>query len=383
MGLGLLARSLLLAFLSATGALGAADEVPLAAPDGQRVGGHSGSNEDAVVAVVGSPPQPNVLSGLDREAIGLTVYLAPAAWTDAAAGRAVALACARFPDMVAAVESQLAAHPDGSPARLTAGLGFSADAWRRWGASRFGVPAGMRDFAGYAGPSGWPSMEPTGGDLFVHAKCARRDGLYALTRAFVGALNAGAAAPIAVIERTDCVDAWHNVVDGRNRDLTGYIDGTANCPPAEAARAALIARDPIHANGSFAIAQRWVHDLAAFGRLAPRQQDEVFGRTKEDSVRLPDAPPSAHAVRVDQKRLGYKVVRQAMPWGDADRAGLFFVAFADDAAKLETMCRAMVGLPVSPGDAGGVADAVMRFSTPVSSNFWYFPSVGLLRALAP
>ena len=39
---------------------------------------------------------------------------------------------------------------------------------------------------------------------------------------------------------------------------------------------------------------RWVHDLAAFDRLARDDQERVIGRTKTDSVELSAKPPSAH-----------------------------------------------------------------------------------------
>ena len=52
-----------------------------------------------------------------------------------------------------------------------------------------------------------------------------------------------------------------------SRDLTGFIDGTENPPVAEAHDVAIIPDGEIGAGGSFVIAMRWVHDLAAFGAL--------------------------------------------------------------------------------------------------------------------
>jgi len=45
----------------------------------------------------------------------------------------------------------------------------------------------------------------------------------------------------------------------------------------------------VGAGGSFVLAMRWVHDLDAFNRLKVADQEGVIGRTKADSVEIPDA----------------------------------------------------------------------------------------------
>ena len=72
-----------------------------------------------------------------------------------------------------------------------------------------------------------------------------------------------------------------------SRDLTGFIDGTENPPVDEAAGVAVVPGGP-GAGGSHVIAMRWVHDLAAFHRLAVAEQEATIGRTKPDSVELDD-----------------------------------------------------------------------------------------------
>ena len=85
-----------------------------------------------------------------------------------------------------------------------------------------------------------------------------------------------------------------------SRDLTGFIDGTKNPPIRRAADVAIIPPGQPGEGGSHVIAMRWVHDLDAFHRLPVSEQERVFGRTKIDSIELPDAekPPTAHIVRV-------------------------------------------------------------------------------------
>jgi putative iron-dependent peroxidase len=326
----------------------------------------------ATGAVCQKHPQASVLSGLDRNAVGVTIRLTRSAWVDPLAGAKARIAVGSLLNLVATVKTASGASVD-----LVAGIGLSSALWAHWGSS-LGRPVGMMDFPGYEGPTGWPRMPHTGGDLFLHAKAARRDVLYALVSLLIEHLGGA--------DEVTTADAWTNALDGQNRDLTGFVDGTVNAPAAQRAAAALIsaAIDPAHANGSYAIAQVWHHDLAAFGALNQSAQEAVFGRTKAHSLPLAYQAPSSHVARVRQSALGYFIVRQAMPWGDAaGRAGLFFIAYSSDARHLDAMCRSMVGSgPGIPGAPHGVPDAIMRFSTPSTGNYWYFPSIEMLAQIA-
>nr|UDO47935.1 dyp-type peroxidase [Pandoravirus massiliensis] len=323
-------------------------------------------------------PQTSVLTGLGRNAIGTTIRLSAAAWYDPAMSAHARGVVATFPALVDAVVAMDQANE--GDANLTAGIGLSPSLWARWRSS-LSTPVGMVDFPGYEGVGGWPRMPRIEGDLFVHAKAGRRDALYTLVSLLVRHLGAAAISDVLT------VDAWTNALDGQNRDLTGFVDGTVNAPSGQKALAGLIsaAVDPAHVNGSFAIAQVWHHDLAAFGALNLTAQEAVFGRTKAQSLPLAHQAPSSHVARVRQSALGYFIVRQAMPWGDPASAGvgLLFIAYSGDAHHLDTMCRSMVGS--GPGIAGaphGVPDAIMRFSSPTTGNYWYFPSIEMLAQLA-
>lgn len=322
-------------------------------------------------------PQGSVLSGLDRNAVGTTIHLTPMAWSDPTLSVRVRAVVGSFPTLVTAVATKSqGGRGDGG---LVAGIGLSPALWAHWG-TFLPAPAGILAFPGYEGVGGWPRMPATDGDLFVHAKAARRDVLYALVDLLVQQLGEDA------IDSVETVNAWTNALDGQNRDLTGFVDGTVNAPSAQKAAAGLIsaALDPAHANGSYAIAQVWRHDLAAFHRLNQSTQEAVFGRTKVQSAPLPHQASSSHVARVRQSALGYFIVRQAMPWGDpAGEAGLLFIAYAGDAHRFDAMCRSMVGS--GPGIVGaphGVPDAIMRFSVPTTGNYWYFPSIEVLARLA-
>ncbi|AJF97672.1 dyp-type peroxidase [Pandoravirus inopinatum] len=241
-------------------------------------------------------PQGSVLSGLDRNAVGTTIHLTPMAWSDPTLSVRVRAVVGSFPTLVTAVATKSqGGRGDGG---LVAGIGLSPALWAHWG-TFLPAPAGILAFPGYEGVGGWPRMPATDGDLFVHAKAARRDVLYALVDLLVQQLGEDA------IDSVETVNAWTNALDGQNRDLTGFVDGTVNAPSAQKAAAGLIsaALDPAHANGSYAIAQVWRHDLAAFHRLNQSTQEAVFGRTKVQSAPLPHQASSSHVARVRQSAL--------------------------------------------------------------------------------
>jgi putative iron-dependent peroxidase len=162
-----------------------------------------------------------------------------------------------------------------------------------------------------------------------------------------------------------------------SRDLTGFIDGTENPALEEAFEVALVPAGRPGEGGSFAIAQRWVHDLSAFGRLDVAEQEGVIGRTKIDSVELDDdvKPPTAHIARVVIEEHGeeLEIWRRSVPYGGVHEHGLFFVAFSADPSRFEKMLRRMFGMS---GD--GLRDRLTDFSRPVTSAAYFVPSLEAL-----
>ncbi|NQU60414.1 MAG: Dyp-type peroxidase [Rhodospirillales bacterium] len=159
-----------------------------------------------------------------------------------------------------------------------------------------------------------------------------------------------------------------------SRDLTGFVDGSAN-PKDEAAReAALIPDGQPGVGGAFVLTQRWVHDLDAFSVLSETEQERVIGRTKPDSVELEgDAmPPDSHVSRTDVKEDGValKIYRRSAPYGLAGEHGLYFLAFSCDLHRFDVQLKRMFGVA---GD--GQHDRLIAFSQAVSGSYWLAPSL--------
>jgi len=226
-------------------------------------------------------------------------------------------------------------------------------------ASLLRSPPALADFTaiegrGHAAPA-------TQRDLFIWLHGDARDELFVRALAWRDAL-----VDVARLEAEE-----HGFQFRDSRDLTGFVDGSAN--PKDDARlaAALIEAGP-HAGGSFIMAQRWVHDLAGFGALPVADQERVIGRTKAHSIELEGTamPPDSHVSRTDIKRDGkaVKIYRRSSPVGRVVDAGLYFLAFSSHPDRFRWLLESMYGLT-----ADGRRDQLLSHSQPVTGSFFYAP----------
>ncbi|MFY8349866.1 Dyp-type peroxidase [Pseudoalteromonas sp. SSM20] len=166
-----------------------------------------------------------------------------------------------------------------------------------------------------------------------------------------------------------------------NRDLTGFVDGSANPKDLAAkAEAALLPNTHSHAGGSFVLTQKWVHDLSEFAKMPMQMQEKVIGRTKPDSIELEgdDMPENSHVSRTDVKvdNVAMKLYRRSVPFGNANEKGLYFLGFACDQQRFQIQLERMFGLTND-----GIYDKLIDFSKAVNSAYWFAPSQQQLNAL--
>jgi putative iron-dependent peroxidase len=165
------------------------------------------------------------------------------------------------------------------------------------------------------------------------------------------------------------VDAF--VHDG-GRDLSGYEDGTENPQGEDATAAAIVTGgDTAPAGSSFAAVQVWQHDFARLAELDKEEMDFVIGRERTTNEELEDAPESAHVKRTAQESFDPPafVVRRSMPWADASRVGLVFVAFGATLDRYERLLRRMAG------QDDGITDGLFSFTRPISGAYYWCPPV--------
>jgi putative iron-dependent peroxidase len=248
-------------------------------------------------------------------------------------------------------------------------IGFGPDTWRRL------APDGLAEAAGT------PFTEVVGRDGHVapatqHDVWAWVHGAGADTVLDTAVAVAGAFADLGTLVVDQPCFTYHD-----SRDLTGFVDGTANPSPVEAPAVALVPHGAPGAGGSHVLAQRWYHDLEAFHAQPVADQERVFGRTKLDSVALPrdERPPDSHSRIVeihDADGEELEIYRRSTPMGAIEGRGIYFLAFSADQDRFRRMLAQMYGTDGHDGQ-----DRLLAFSTARSGAFYFAPALADLVAL--
>jgi len=160
-----------------------------------------------------------------------------------------------------------------------------------------------------------------------------------------------------------------------DRDLTGFIDGSENPDLVDAPEVAVIPEGAPGAGGSILLLQKWSHDVGAWESLAVPEQEQVIGRTKDESVELDPKPTDSHVAMTDQDRFG-KIFRRNMPYGTVTDHGTMFVGFSAEQERLAAMLESMAGL------ADETRDALTRYTQPLTGAYYFVPSAQSLRRRA-
>ena len=157
-----------------------------------------------------------------------------------------------------------------------------------------------------------------------------------------------------------------------DRDLTGFVDGSENPDLIDVPEIALIPEGSPGAGGTILLLQKWRHDATAWEALPVAIQENVIGRTKDESVELDDKPDTSHVSRTDQDRFG-KIFRRNMPYGTVTDHGTMFVGFSAEQRRLTSMLESMAGL------TDGVADALTSYTQPLTGAYYFVPSTQSLQ----
>ena len=262
------------------------------------------------------------------------------------------------------------AHEAGGEEDTCLVVAFGPALWRR--VARTSIPVGLRDFEPLRG---WQGHEAPASqrDLLFWIHAAGPDRVLDRGLGVQRALTSGLGSQVRLeLEQPGFV--YHD-----SRDLTGFIDGTANPQAEERLEVALVADGEPGAGGSFVLSQRWLHDLAGWVRLSVPEQERVIGRTKADSIELADdeKPADSHLGRVEFSEDGVELAlyRRSFPHGGVAEHGLYFLAFSCDLHRFDVLLRRMFGLADD-----GLHDALTAHSRPVSGSYWFAPAVEDLAA---
>jgi putative iron-dependent peroxidase len=279
--------------------------------------------------------------------------------------RAAELAAVRdFADRLAPViRSMNIRRPDD---RLKVAVGFGSEAWD-WLFPERPKPRQLEPFAALAdGPAVIPS---TPGDVFVHVRARTEAVVYEVVSQLMPTLA----------EAAEVLDETHGFGYFEGRAIIGFIDGTEAPDEAEAPAYAIVGdEDPDFANGSYAFASRWLHDMADWNARPTGEQEQMIGRAKFSDLELDDdaKAPNAHNIASQDNDGGveHKIVRMNVPFAEPARGvvGTYFIGYARDWAVTKRMLANMVAQQ----------DALFSFSTVETGAAFFIPSKSLLAQIA-
>lgn len=273
------------------------------------------------------------------------------------------------------------------------------------GAIRDAITTARRVSTGIVGPNVtwgfsptlWESLAPSGLPKTVRplAEVRGRTGLVApATQWDIWAWCSGASAQSVGGTAAAIVDALASVADLRlalpaytapdSRDPTGFIDGTENPLPDEAYEVAVFPEGTVGAGGSAVLVQKWVHRLPEFEALPLAEQEGVIGRTKEESIELPDdeIPLTSHVKRntvLDAQGEERHIYRRNTPFNVGDEIGTQFIGATNDPDLIIEMLERMFG-----ATEDGLIDTLATFSDVVNGSMYFVPAMSALTgAFAP
>ncbi|XP_005095556.1 dye-decolorizing peroxidase YfeX [Aplysia californica] len=213
-------------------------------------------------------------------------------------------------------------------------------------------------------------LPSSSGDVFLHAKCNNKGKLFDLCKNYICSFPEGSICEFEDVYGFD----YQN-----GRDLSGFLDNRTNRCDEEGLKDVAI---ECETGGSYALAQKWVHDFCIIRPENKPALEKYIGRDMDCGKELKCKGPSSHVARMtgtteQNATPQYEIVRQSQNYGSlANDAGMFFLAFASDPAAFEFMLDQMVG-----AGCDNCCDDVMKISKNVKGTYWYFPSLRELCAL--
>ena len=273
-------------------------------------------------------------------------------------------AIAEFADRSQAIERSMMIRA--ADANLKVSIGFSRTAWD-YLFPNAAVPKQLETYTTLTGPE--YSMPASEGDIFLHVRAGDEAVVYEVVRQFMVFLE-----PIATV-----LDETKGFRYFEGRAIIGFIDGTEAPAEFEAADYALVGEeDPEYINGSYAFAQKWLHDMDFWGKMKTEEQEKAVGRHKFDDLELEDDEKfhNAHnvAAKIEVDGEEQKIVRMTVPFSDpaTGKTGTYFIGYSRYWSVTKAMLQQMVDM----------SDFLLTFSTIQSGQLFFIPSRDTLGEIA-
>ena len=253
-----------------------------------------------------------------------------------------------------------------APETVRLSFGFSNRAWEYLFPTAK-KPKELEDFKGVNGAHHTAPATPA--DLFLHVRAGQAATSYLVVDQIMSFLR-----PV-----VDVVDETHGFHYLEGRAIIDFIDGTENSVGEEAKEWAIIgAEDPEFINGSYAFAQKYIHDLDAWRALPTEVQEKYVGRRQYSDLELSDEEkdPRAHNIISQDNRDGeeHKIVRMNVVFANPGEGvrGTYFIGYA----RHWDVTRQMVTNMFTQDDR------LLEYSTAEKGQLFFIPSKEILERIA-
>ncbi|ERS95254.1 hypothetical protein HMPREF1624_08466 [Sporothrix schenckii ATCC 58251] len=261
-------------------------------------------------------------------------------------------------------------------ASLVCTVGIGSRVWDTVTRGRLPRPSELHPFKEVKGAKHTAVSTP--GDVLFHIRAERRDMCFELERQLLDQLG-------------DAVKVVDETVGFRyfdNRDLLGFVDGTANPTGDDVTEAVLVSGEDVSGNsvaivgGSYVVVQKYLHAMPNWRALGTEKQEAIIGRTKLDNMELDDATgddqrshKTLNTIEDDKTGAEFDILRDNMPFGSpgAGEYGTYFIGYSRRLWVIERMLERMfIGVPP------GKHDRLLDYSTAVTGSVFFMPSLAML-----
>ena len=242
---------------------------------------------------------------------------------------------------------------------LKVSIGFSYNAWI-YLFPNSPIPKELTTFQGISNTK--YSMPGTPGDLFIHIRADRMAVVYEVQRQFTEILKS----------ITYVIDETKGFRYFEGRAIIGFVDGTEVPVGEEAINCSLIDSkdDSFFTNGSYAFAQKWIHDMDKWNHMGQKIQEKAIGRRKLDDLELLDKNKfeNAHtlASHLEENGIEEKIIRMNVPFSNPahQETGTFFIGYSNHFSIIKKMLDQMIDME----------DFLLSFSKVLSGQLYFIPS---------
>ena len=238
-------------------------------------------------------------------------------------------------------------------------VGIGSDAWDKLYQQR---PAHLLPFPSINSRFKMPS---TPVDLVFHVRADQHDVCFIMARALFALVK----------PYVELVEQVHGFRYLDSRDTTGFVDGTENPQGDDRLTVALVGQeDPAFEGGSYLHLQRYIHKFDAWATQSKKQREDTYGRTEDDNIEYAsaDKPLSAHTKRTslkDAEGNSLEILRQSLPYGGVDEAGLMFASYCRTPDHFNQMLISM-----AEGDGAGHTDRMLQFTQAMTGSAFFVPA---------